>query len=311
MKHILVAGGAGFIGTNLCNRLINDGHYVTCIDNFSTGHFKNISKLLKHERFNLINGDILDFHEMDVDEIYNLACPASPIHYQADPVKVIETSVTGASNLLRNAHRCNAKILQASTSEVYGSPIEHPQSENYWGNVNPVGPRSCYDEGKRCAESLFMAYRKHYKVHIKIIRIFNTYGPYMALDDGRVVSNFIIQALKGDDITIYGDGEQTRCFQYIDDLIEGILATMSTDEDCTGPINLGNPHEITINQLAEKILDLTKSSSKIIYKAMPMDDPQRRKPLIDKACNCLNGWYPTVDLSDGLQKTINYFNKIM
>lgn len=311
MKHILVAGGAGFIGTNLCYRLINDGHYVTCLDNFTTGQIKNISNLLRHKRFNLIKGDIINFQEMKVDEIYNLACPASPVHYQADPVKVIETSVIGATNLLKNAYRFNAKILQASTSEVYGNPIEHPQSENYWGNVNPIGPRSCYDEGKRCAESLFMAYRNQYKVRVKIIRIFNTYGPYMSLNDGRVVSNFILQALKGENITIYGSGEQTRCFQYVDDLIEGLLATMATNEDCIGPINLGNPYEITINQLAERILELTKSKSKIVYKPIPIDDPQRRKPLIKKASKYLNGWYPKVNLSDGLQKTISYFMNIM
>lgn len=306
MKRILVSGGAGFIGSHLCTRLINDGHDVICLDNFFTGSKENIIHLMDNHRFELVRHDVTYPYSAEVDEIYNLACPASPIHYQHDPIQTTKTSVMGAINMLGLARRLNAKILQASTSEVYGDPIVHPQPESYWGNVNPVGCRSCYDEGKRCAETLFMDYYRKNKVRVKIIRIFNTYGPRMLPNDGRVVSNFILQALNNQDITIYGDGEQTRSFQYIDDLIEGMIRMMDTEDDFTGPVNLGNPTEFSILDLAEKVISMTKSSSKIVFKPLPNDDPKQRKPDITLAKKKL-GWQPTVELDEGLKYMIEYF----
>ncbi len=311
MKRILVTGGAGFIGSHLCNRLLNDGHDVICVDNYFTGTKENIVHLLDRPYFELIRHDVTQPYYAEVDEIYNLACPASPIHYQYNPIKTVKTSVMGAINMLGLAKRIKAKILQASTSEVYGDPTIHPQPESYWGNVNPIGLRSCYDEGKRCAETLFMDYHVQNKVRIKIIRIFNTYGPNMHPNDGRVVSNFIVQALKNQDITVYGNGSQTRSFQYVDDLIEGMVRMMATPEDVIGPVNIGNPVEFTILELAEKIIELTCSSSKIIYKELPSDDPVQRKPDITLAKNLLNNWEPKTNLEAGLVKTIEYFkNKI-
>ena len=304
MKKILVTGGAGFIGSHLCKRLLDDGNEVICLDNFFTGSKQNIIDLIDNPYFEVIRHDVEEPILLDVDEIYNLACPASPIHYQFDPVKTIRTSVMGAINMLDIAKRCKAKILQASTSEVYGDPEIHPQPETYRGNVNPIGIRACYDEGKRCAESLFFDYYREYDVDIKVIRIFNTYGPNMAINDGRVVSNFIIQALQNKDITIYGDGRQTRSFQYVDDLIDGMIKMMNSKE--TGPINLGNPDEFTMIELAEKIIKLTNSKSKIIFKELPQDDPKQRKPDISLAKEKLN-WQPKVKLEDGLVKTIEYF----
>lgn len=306
MKKILVTGGAGFIGSHLCERLLNDGNDVICLDNFFTGSKQNILHLLDSRFFELVRHDVIDPYKAEIDEIYNLACPASPIHYQYNAIKTVKTSVMGAINMLGLAKRLNAKILQASTSEVYGDPSVHPQEESYWGNVNPIGERACYDEGKRIAETLFMSYHRQNHVKIKIIRIFNTYGPRMQPDDGRVVSNFIVQALSNKPITIYGDGSQTRSFQYVDDLIEGMVRTMATPDDFTGPVNIGNPGEFTIKQLAEKIITMTGSRSEIIYKPLPSDDPVRRRPDISLAQKNLN-WQPMVNLEQGLAKTIAYF----
>lgn len=278
MKQILITGGAGFIGSHLCARLLEEGNEVICLDNYFTGNKENVIPLLKNPHFELIRHDVSIPFQAEVDEIYNLACPASPVYYQIDPIQTIKTSVLGAVNMLGLAKRVNAKILQASTSEVYGDPMIHPQPESYWGNVNPIGPRSCYDEGKRCAETLFMDYHRQNKVRIKIIRIFNTYGSNMSTNDGRVVSNFIIQALQNKDITIYGDGNQTRSFQYVDDLIEGMIRMMNTSDDFTGPINIGNPGEFSMNELAKIVIRLTNSSSKIVYRSLPGDDPKQRKP---------------------------------
>ena len=296
MKRILVTGGAGFIGSHLCKQLLQEGHEVLCLDNYFTGNKEHIVPLLANPYFELIRHDITEAYYAEVDEIYNLACPASPVHYQYNPIKTIKTSVMGAIHMLGLAKRVKAKILQASTSEVYGDPAVHPQPESYWGNVNPIGPRSCYDEGKRCAETLFMDYHTQNGVAIKIARIFNTYGPNMNIHDGRVVSNFIVQALQGKDLTIFGDGSQTRSFQYVDDLVTGLTALMGTDEQVTGPVNLGNPQECTMLQLAASILDLTGSSSKLIFQALPQDDPQQRRPDISKAREVLNGWEPQVSL---------------
>lgn len=278
MKQILITGGAGFIGSHLCARLLEEGNEVICLDNYFTGNKENVIPLLKNPHFELIRHDVSIPFQAEVDEIYNLACPASPVYYQIDPIQTIKTSVLGAVNMLGLAKRVNAKILQASTSEVYGDPMIHPQPENYWGNVNPIGPRSCYDEGKRCAETLFMDYHRQNKVRIKIIRIFNTYGSNMSTNDGRVVSNFIIQALQNKDITIYGDGNQTRSFQYVDDLIEGMIRMMNTSDDFIGPVNIGNPGEFSMNELAKIVIRLTNSSSKIVYRSLPGDDPKQRKP---------------------------------
>lgn len=309
MKKILVTGGAGFIGSHLCEKLLNDGNEVICLDNYFTGSKTNIVHLIDHPFFELIRHDITSPYYIEVDEIYNLACPASPIHYQYNPIKTIKTSVMGAVNMLGLAKRIKAKILQASTSEVYGDPKIHPQTEDYWGNVNPIGRRSCYDEGKRCAETLFMDYYFQNKVNIKIVRIFNTYGPRMHPNDGRVVSNFIVQALKNDDITIYGEGSQTRSFQYIDDLLDGITRMMDTACDVTGPINIGNPNEFTILELAQKVISLTGSKSKIVFKPLPSDDPTQRRPDITLAKKHLNNWEPQIQLEEGLIKTIEYFKK--
>ena len=306
MKKILITGGAGFIGSHLCDRLLKENNKVICLDNFFTGTRKNVFPFLDNPNFILVPHNIIIPYFEDVDEIYNLACPASPIHYQHDAVDTIRTCVMGTLNMLELAHKTNAKLLQASTSEVYGDPIEHPQNESYWGNVNPIGIRSCYDEGKRCAETLCINYYRQYHVPVKIIRIFNTYGPKMLPNDGRVGSNFVIQALKNEDITVYGDGSQTRSFQYIDDLIEGMIRMMRTEEDFIGPVNIGNPNEFTILELAEQVIKLTNSKSKIIFKDLPDDDPQRRKPDITLAEQKLN-WGPKIKLEDGLIKVINYF----
>ena len=309
MKQILVTGGAGFIGSHLCERLLKDGNNVICMDNYFTGLKQNIVHLLDNPYFELVRHDVTFPYYVEVDEIYNLACPASPIHYQFDPVSTTKTSVIGAINMLGLAKRTKARILQASTSEVYGDPIVHPQEESYWGNVNPIGIRSCYDEGKRCAETLFMDYHRQNKVDVKIIRIFNTYGPRMRPDDGRVVSNFIMQALKGEDITIYGDGKQTRSFQYVDDLVEGMIRMMAS-ENFTGPVNLGNPREFTMLELAELVLKMTNSKSKIIFTPLPSDDPKQRKPDITLAKEKLNGWEPKIRLEEGLIDTIKYFKSL-
>ena len=308
MKKILVTGGAGFIGSHLCKKLLDEGNDVLCIDNYFTGTKENISNLFKSTYFEAIRHDICFPLYVEVDEIYNLACPASPIHYQYDPVQTTKTTVHGAINMLGLAKRINARILQASTSEVYGDPDVHPQVENYWGNVNPIGPRSCYDEGKRCAETLFFDYHRQHDLDIKVVRIFNTYGPNMHPNDGRVVSNFIMQALTNQDITVYGNGEQTRSFCYIDDLINGMMKMMSSKKQVTGPINLGNPVEFKIIELAQMIIKLTNSKSKIINKGLPIDDPVRRKPDISKAKKDL-GWEPNIDVLDGLKTTIDYFKK--
>ena len=308
MKRILVSGGAGFIGSHLCTRLVNEGHDVICLDNFFTGSKDNIKHLMGNHHFEVVRHDVTYPYSAEVDEIYNLACPASPIHYQHDPIQTAKTSVMGAINMLGLAMRLDAKILQASTSEVYGDPIIHPQPESYWGNVNPVGYRSCYDEGKRCAETLFMDYYRQNQTRIKIIRIFNTYGPRMLPNDGRVVSNFIIQALNNEDITIYGDGKQTRSFQYIDDLIEGMVRMMNTEDEFIGPINLGNPCEFSILELAEKVIELTGSQSKLIFKPLPHDDPRQRKPDITLAKSKLL-WQPAIGLEEGLRRMIEYFGK--
>ena len=309
MKRILVSGGAGFIGSHLCTRLVNEGHDVICLDNFFTGSKDNIKHLMGNHHFEVVRHDVTYPYSAEVDEIYNLACPASPIHYQHDPIQTAKTSVMGAINMLGLAMRLDAKILQASTSEVYCDPIIHPQPESYWGNVNPVGYRSCYDEGKRCAETLFMDYYRQNQTRIKIIRIFNTYGPRMLPNDGRVVSNFIIQALNNEDITIYGDGKQTRSFQYIDDLIEGMVRMMDTEDDFTGPINIGNPNEFPVLELAERVIRMTGSTSKIVFKPLPTDDPKQRQPDIKLAKEKL-GWQPTVELEDGLKRMIEYFKNV-
>jgi len=306
MKRILVTGGAGFIGSHLCKRLLDEGNEVLCVDNFFTGNKNNISEFLDNKRFELLRHDITFPLYVEVDEIYNLACPASPIHYQFDPVQTTKASIYGAINMLGLAKRTRAKILQASTSEVYGDPEIHPQSESYWGRVNPIGIRACYDEGKRCAETLFFDYWRQHKVKIRVVRIFNTYGPNMHPNDGRVISNFIIQALKGEDITIYGDGSQTRSFQYIDDLIDGMIKMMNNTDDFVGPVNLGNPDEFTIKKLAEKVIEMTGLKSKIVYMPLPEDDPKQRQPNITLAKQKLN-WEPKIDLEEGLKKTIEYF----
>jgi len=311
MKRILVTGGAGFIGSHLCDRLIKEGNDVVCLDNFFTGSKENVIHLIGNPHFELVRHDVTQPYYAEVDQIYNLACPASPIHYQYNPIKTVKTSVMGAINMLGLAKRINAKILQASTSEIYGDPAIHPQPESYWGNVNTIGFRSCYDEGKRCAETLFMDYHRQNNVKIKIIRIFNTYGPKMHPHDGRVVSNFIVQSLKGDDITLYGGGEQTRSFQYIDDLLDAMIRVMNnTDDTFIGPVNLGNPNEFTIKELADKIIALTGTKSKIVYKDLPSDDPKQRQPDITLAKNIIN-WEPKVQLEDGLVKTIEYFRNVL
>jgi UDP-glucuronate decarboxylase len=307
MKKILVTGGAGFVGSHLCERLLNEGNEVICLDNYFTGSKENIAHLLNNPFFELIRHDVTMPIFLEVDEIYNLACPASPIHYQYNSIKTIKTSVMGAINMLGLAKRTQAKILQASTSEVYGDPDIHPQPESYWGNVNPIGIRSCYDEGKRCAESLFVNYNKQNNVDIKIIRIFNTYGPRMHPNDGRVVSNFIVQALNNKDITVFGEGSQTRSFQFVSDLVEGMIRMMATPKEFTGPVNIGNPGEFTILELAQKVIDLTKSKSKIIYLPLPEDDPTQRQPDITLAKKELNGWEPKIPLEEGLKQTIIYF----
>lgn len=309
-KRILVTGGAGFLGSHLCERLLNEGNEVYCLDNLFTGRKQNIVHLLSNPYFEFIRHDVINPFLIEVDEIYNLACPASPIHYQYNPIKTIKTSVMGAINMLGLAKRVKAKILQASTSEVYGNPQVHPQPESYWGNVNPIGERSCYDEGKRAAETLFRDYNYQNNVEIKIVRIFNTYGPRMHPNDGRVVSNFIIQALKGEDITVYGKGEQTRSFQYVDDLIEGFIRTMATPESFKGPVNIGNPDEFKIIELAEKVIQKTNSKSKIVFKPLPSDDPLMRKPDISLAKKELD-WEPTVKLDEGLDRTIHYFKQLI
>lgn len=311
MSRILVTGGAGFIGSNLCNRLINDGHDVICLDNYFTGSKDNIRHLIGHDHFELVRHDVIEPYMAEVDEIYNLACPASPPYYQYDPIKTIKTSVMGAINMLGLAKYSKAKILQTSTSEVYGDPFVHPQVESYWGNVNPIGIRSCYDEGKRCAETLFMDYHRQNNVRIKIIRIFNTYGPNMNPSDGRVVSNFIMQALRNQDITIFGTGLQTRSFQYVDDLIEAMIRMMATGDDFTGPVNIGNPGEFTMLDLANKVIELTGSNSRIVFRPLPGDDPKQRRPDITLAREKLGGWTPKIALEEGLKKTISYFEQFV
>jgi UDP-glucuronate decarboxylase len=315
MRHglalrVLVTGGSGFLGSHLCDRLLANGAEVLCVDNFFTGARRNIEHLLDHRRFELLRHDVTFPLYVEVDEIYNLACPASPVHYQHDPVQTTKTSVIGAINMLGLAKRLKVKILQASTSEVYGDPAVHPQTEEYWGNVNPIGPRSCYDEGKRCAETLFFDYRRQHRVAIKVARIFNTYGPRMHPNDGRVVSNFIVQALRGKDITIYGDGLQSRAFCYVEDLIDGLVRLMKTPDGVTGPMNLGNPAEITMIELAELVIDLTGSRSRIKHCPLPQDDPRQRRPDISRATDLL-GWAPSTPLRQGLENTINYFERML
>ena len=311
IKKILVTGGAGFLGSHLCDRLVAEGHHVLCVDNYFTGSKKNIEHLLPNPNFEVLRQDVCFPLYVEVDEIYNLACPASPFHYQYDPIQTMKTSVLGAYNLLGLAKRTGAKILQASTSEIYGDPIVHPQTEDYWGNVNPIGIRSCYDEGKRAAETLFMDYYRVHNVRAKIVRIFNTYGPRLANGDGRVVSNFIVQALQGKNITVYGSGQQTRSFCYVDDLINGMMAMMNhADDEYIGPVNLGNPGEFTIFELAEKVIELTGSKSTILQMPLPKDDPKQRKPNINEAKAMLK-WEPKIELEEGLEKTIDYFRKIM
>lgn len=309
-RTVLVTGGAGFIGSHLIDQLIAGGHDVVCVDNFFTGSKRNIEHLLGNPRFELLRHDVTFPLYIEVDEIYNLACPASPVHYQRDPVQTTKTSVHGAINMLGIAKRLRCRIFQASTSEVYGDPSVHPQTEDYWGNVNPIGPRSCYDEGKRCAETLFFDYHRQHGLEIKVARIFNTYGPRMQLHDGRVVSNLVVQALKGEPITIYGDGNQTRSFCYVDDLVDGMIRLMNSDRTLTGPINLGNPNEISIRTLAEQIIALTGSRSKLSFRDKPTDDPERRRPDISQAKAALD-WSPTVELRDGLKKTISYFDRVL
>jgi len=310
MKRILITGGAGFIGSHLCERLLNEGNEVICLDNYFTGSKQNVKHLLDNHNFELVRHDITSPYFVEVDEIYNLACPASPIHYQYNPIKTVKTSVMGAINVLGLAKRIKAKVLQASTSEVYGDPEVHPQPESYWGNVNPIGIRSCYDEGKRCAETLFMDYHRQNGVKIKIVRIFNTYGPRMNPDDGRVVSNFIVQALQGKDITIYGDGKQTRSFQYVDDLVEAMIRMMNTGDDFIGPVNTGNPGEFTMLELAEKVIQLTGTKSKVVFQPLPSDDPKQRCPDISLAKEKL-GWEPKIALDEGLKDTIEYFRGVI
>lgn len=311
MKRILVTGGAGFIGSHLCERLLREGNEVTCLDNYFTGSKQNIIHLMDNPYFELIRHDVTHPYYIEVDEIYNLACPASPIHYQFNPIKTIKTSVMGAINMLGLAKRIKAKILQASTSEVYGDPEIHPQKEDYWGNVNPIGVRSCYDEGKRCAESLFFNYQAQNNVDIKVIRIFNTYGPRMHPNDGRVVSNFIVQALKGEDITIFGDGKQTRSFQYVDDLVEGMIRMMNSRDGFYGPVNIGNPNEFTMLELAEQVIALTGTKSKLTFMPLPADDPTQRQPNIELARKELDNWTPNIQLNEGLIKTIEYFDNVL
>ena len=306
----LITGGAGFIGSHLCDRLLDKGHEVLCVDNFFTGARSNITHLLDHKNFELTRHDVTHPLFVEIDQIYNMACPASPVHYQFDPVQTTKTSVHGAINMLGLAKRTKARILQASTSEVYGDPAVHPQQEDYWGNVNPIGPRSCYDEGKRCAETLFFDYYRQHRLDIKVARIFNTYGPRMNPNDGRVVSNFIVQALRGEDITLYGDGDQTRSFCYVDDLVAGLIALMESPDGVTGPINLGNPGEFTIKELAENVIDLTGSASKMVHKPLPQDDPRQRQPDITRAKEQLD-WEPGIKLRDGLTKTIAYFDGLL
>ncbi|HNY72235.1 MAG TPA: SDR family oxidoreductase [Syntrophales bacterium] len=310
MKRILITGGAGFLGSHLCDRLLAQGHDVLCLDNLFTGNKNNIRHLIGHSNFEFVRHDITQPIYLEVDEIYNLACPASPVHYQYNPIKTIKTSVMGAINTLGLAKRVKAKILQASTSEVYGDPEIHPQHEEYWGRVNPIGIRSCYDEGKRAAECLMMDYRRQNGLRIKIVRIFNTYGPRMAIDDGRVVSNFIVQALRGQDITVYGDGSQTRSFCYCDDLIDGIIRMMDTPDEVIGPVNLGNPSEFTIFELAENVIRLTGSTSRIVFRPLPQDDPAQRRPDIARAERLLS-WQPRVPLAEGLAKTVAYFREVL
>ena len=310
MKRIIVTGGAGFIGSHLCERLLAERNEVLCVDNFFTGRRQNVAPLLTNAGFELMRHDVTFPLYVETDEIYNLACPASPVHYQFDPVQTTKTSVHGAINMLGLAKRTRAKILQASTSEVYGDPAVHPQVESYWGNVNPIGPRACYDEGKRCAETLFFDYFRQHRTRIRVARIFNTYGPRMLPNDGRVVSNFIVQALQGQDITVYGKGDQTRSFCYVDDLVDGLLRLMAAPDAVTGPINLGNPVESTILELAEKIIGLAKSSSKVVYKPLPQDDPTRRKPDITQAQETLK-WQPKTALNDGLARTVDYFRALL
>ena len=310
MSKVLVTGGAGFIGSHLCERLLNEGNEVICLDNYFTGNKHNILHLINNPFFEIVRHDITHPYFVEVDYIYNLACPASPVHYQFNPIKTIKTSVMGAINMLGLAKRIHATILQASTSEVYGDPIQHPQQEEYWGNVNPIGIRSCYDEGKRCAESLFMNYHRQNNVKIKVVRIFNTYGPRMHPNDGRVVSNFIVQALKGEDITIFGNGKQTRSFQYVDDLLEGMIKTMMTGDNFIGPINIGNPNEFSMLELAREVLELTGSKSKLVFNPLPADDPTQRRPDISLAKEMLN-WEPKIHLREGLTKTIEYFDNLL
>ena len=310
MKTIMVAGGAGFLGSHLCEKLLNAGNLVICVDNLFTGNKENIAHLITNPYFEFIRHDVCFPLYVEVDEIYNLACPASPVHYQHDPIQTTKTSILGAYNLLGLAKRTGAKILQASTSEIYGDPKEYPQREEYWGNVNPIGIRSCYDEGKRAAETLFFDYHRQHKVHIKVARIFNTYGPRMAVNDGRVVSNFIVQALKGNDITVYGDGMQTRSFCYVDDLVFGLIALMGSKNSITGPINLGNPREFTMLELAEKVIAETNSSSKLVFKPLPGDDPKQRQPDITRAQVFLD-WNPEITLEDGLVNTVKYFKTVI
>lgn len=311
MKRILVTGGAGFVGSHLCDRLLKEGNEVICLDNYFTGSKRNIEHLMDHHYFELVRHDVINPYMIEVDQIYNLACPASPVHYQYNPIKTIKTSVMGAINMLGLAKRVGARILQASTSEVYGDPSVHPQPESYWGNVNPIGLRSCYDEGKRCAETLFMDYFNQNQVDIKIIRIFNTYGPRMHPQDGRVVSNFIMQALQNHDITIYGDGMQTRSFQYVDDLVEGTYRMMNSRDGFLGPVNIGNPIEFTMIELAKEVIELTNSTSKITYMPLPQDDPMQRQPDISLAKKELNGWEPKIHLREGLGHTIAYFDDLL
>ena len=309
-KKILVTGGGGFLGSHLCDRLLEQGHEVICMDNFFTGTKQNILHLMNHPRFELLRHDVTVPLYIEIDEIYNLACPASPIHYQRDPVQTTKTCVHGAINMLGLAKRTGAKIMQASTSEVYGDPEVHPQQENYWGRVNPIGVRSCYDEGKRCAETLFFDYRRQHKMNIKIARIFNTYGPRMHSNDGRVVSNFIVQALRGEPITIYGDGQQTRSFCYVDEMVDAFIRLMDTGDDFCGPVNLGNPGEFTIRELAEKTIDMVGSKSDLVYQPLPQDDPTQRQPEISLAREKL-GWEPVIKLEQGLEQTIEYFRKVL
>ncbi len=308
--RVLVTGGAGFLGSHLCDRLIGEGHEVLCVDNFFTGHRRNVAHLLGSSRFELLRHDVTFPLYVEVDWIFNLACPASPVHYQFNPVQTTKTSVHGAINMLGLAKRVRARVLQASTSEVYGDPDQHPQTESYWGRVNPIGERACYDEGKRCAETLFFDYRRQYDLDIKVVRIFNTYGPRMDAGDGRVVSNFIVQALKGEDLTLYGNGEQTRSFCYVDDLIEGLLRMMKTERGFTGPINLGNPEEFTMRRLAGLVLSLTGSASRLVHRPLPADDPRQRQPDIALAAEKLS-WQPSIDVEEGLRRTIDYFRRTL